>query len=112
MRKIKIINCTPHAVNIIGGETFPVSGIIPRVKEEKKEIKKVKNITIFEKSFSNIEGLPDKCDNIFLIVSALVTQACQDRDDLIVPNTVRDESGKIIGCDSFSILKKGELICG
>jgi len=108
MKNMKIINCTPHPVNIIFGETFPVSGILPRVKEVTRRIGNVNNIPLLMKSLEEVENLPVAKEDTVLIVSALVAQACPDRDDLIVPNVVRDSEGKIIGCDSFSILKQIE----
>ena len=110
MKNMKIINCTPHDVNIItesGNITFPRSGIIPRLTEQQVKINSVNSngieIDIMQKSFSEVEGLPEPKENTIYIVSALVAGAVKNRDDLVVPNdTVRDEAGRIIGCKSLA----------
>ena len=107
---IKVVNCTPHDVNLItenGSITFPRSGIIPRLKEVQNKISSVTvnsiKIDIMKKSFNNVEGLPEPQENTLYIVSALVAGACKNRDDLVVPNdTVRDDQGRIIGCRSLA----------
>lgn len=107
---IKIINCTPHDVNLItenGNITFPKSGIIPRLTESQQKINSVAvngiEIDIMEKSFLEPEGLPEPQEGTIFIVSALVAGAVKGRDDLVVPNdTVRDEEGRIIGCRSLA----------
>jgi hypothetical protein len=99
------------------------SGIVPRLKEVERKIDTFKiNVTrerdvetdgcdngwhlyvdIMEKSFSEVEGLPEPKENTYYIVSALVAGACKNRDDLVVPNdTVRDDQGRIIGCRSLA----------
>ena len=60
-------------------------------------------VKVVNKVFGKVENLPEKQDNVYLIVSSLVAQAAK-RDDLVVPNTIRDENGKIIGCDSFAFI--------
>ncbi len=99
------------------------SGIIPRLKEVQEKIDVVKttatrkselekcgydngwNITvdIMQKSFSEIEGLPEPKKDTYYIVSALVAGAAKDRKDLLIPNElVRDEKGRIIGCKNLA----------
>ncbi len=99
------------------------SGIVPRVKEVENKIDVFKAsvtresdikedgydngwniyIDIMQKSFSEVEGLPEPQENTIYIVSALVAGAAKDRDDLVIPNdTVRDDQGRIIGCRSLA----------
>ena len=110
MKNVKVINCTPHDVNLItksGNITFPRSGIIPRLTEQQVKINSVTvngiEIDIMEKSFNEAEGLPEPQENTYYIVSALVAGAVKGRDDLLIPNDiVRDEKGNIIGCRSLA----------
>lgn len=110
MKKVKVINCTPHDVVIIsesGNITFPRSGIIPRLTEQQVKINSINSngieIDIMEKSFNEPEGLPEPKENTIYIVSALVAGAVKHRDDLVIPNdTVRDEQGRIVGCRSLA----------
>ncbi len=53
----------------------------------------------------NEVGLPQRKDGTFYIVSSITAQAVPDRDDfLMVDGTVRDDSGRIIGCTGFAIM--------
>ena len=104
---IKIINLTPHNVNIIkdNGEKIIVeaSGIVARCTQSTKTLGKINDIPITQSTFGEVEGLPQEEKNIFFIVSRLVLSACKDRHDLLVPNElVRDENGNIIGCRSLA----------
>ena len=99
------------------------SGIVPRVKEVENKIDVFKAsvtreseietdgydngwhlyVDIMEKSFLEVEGLPEPKKDTYYVVSALVAGACKNRDDLVVPNDiVRDEKGRIIGCRSLA----------
>ena len=107
---IKVVNCTPHDVNLIttkGNITFPRSGIIPRLTEQQNKINSINSngieIDIMEKSFNEVEGLPEPKENTIYIVSALVAGAVKNRDDLVVPNdTIRDDQGMIVGCKNLA----------
>ena len=110
MKNIKLVNCTPHDVNLItknGNITFPRSGIIPRLTESQQKVNSVTvngiEIDIMEKSFNEVEGLPEPQENTIFIVSALVAGAVKNRDDLVVPNdTIRDGEGRIVGCKNLA----------
>ena len=110
MKNIKLVNCTPHDVNLVttnGSITFPRSGIIPRLTEQQKKINSINSngieIDIMQKSFSEVEGLPEPKEGTIFIVSALVAGAVKNRDDLVIPNdTIRDEAGRIIGCKNLA----------
>ena len=110
MKNIKLVNCTPHDVSLItekGNITFPRSGIIPRLTEQQNKINSINSngieIDIMEKSFNEVEGLPEPQENTIYIVSALVAGAAKDRDDLVIPNdTVRDDQGRIVGCKNLA----------
>ena len=110
MKNIKLVNCTPHDVNLITESeniTFPRSGIIPRLTEQQVKINSINSngieIDIMEKSFLEPEGLPESQENTIFIVSALVAGAVKNRDDLVIPNDIiRDEEGRIIGCKNLA----------
>ena len=106
----KLINCTPHAVNVILSDgkviSFPPSGIVPRCSQTNKSLGTISlngnEIPLTTTSFGDLVDLPDKVDGVFLIVSRLVANAA-NRDDLLVPNDlVRDDQNIIIGCKSLS----------
>jgi hypothetical protein len=102
----KIINLTPHLVNIVleNEETIKFSPVgNARCKQETKNIGLINGIPITSTSFGEVEGLPEEKEGIYYIVSRLVMSACGNRKDLLVPNDiVRDKEGKIIGCKSLA----------
>lgn len=123
MENMKIINLTPHEINIhipnvwdmeglpnlemnvdhgITTVTIPASGTIARCKTERKVIGNIDGIQITSTVFGEVEGLPEPKEGVVYIVSSLVAQAAKDRTDVFIPDdTVRDEQGNIIGCRSL-----------
>lgn len=95
------VNLTPHPINIVDGDTLLKHEVIPRVSEVEEKIDTINGIDIYKKSYGQVENLPDPVNGTFYIVSAMIALACRDRDDLLIPRTVRDENGRIIGCDGF-----------
>lgn len=109
---VKIVNLTPHAINLVGQDgtqiaVFQPSGNIARCTTNKTVVSTVAvgdtTVNVNRTTFRGVTGLPDEEEGTFFIVSAIVAQAMKgDRYDLlIVDNTVRDEEGQIIGCTSF-----------
>ncbi len=104
---MKIINKTPHPVNIVDENgkniaTFPKADETIRlaVKTERKE--PIGNIPTSVTIFGEPEGLPNYQEGTFYIVSQLVKNALPGRDDLLTPaEVVRNDDGQIIGCKSL-----------
>ena len=109
---MKIINATPHAINIIGDNgnillTVEPSGILVRVSQKTTDAGCITAdgvlIPVTSNIFGDVVGLPDQQDDTIIIVSAMVANACKDRADLALVNqAVRDDKGRIIGCRSLS----------
>lgn len=100
---MKVINLTPHMVNIVDGKSYPSEGVA-RVSEKETQTGMLNGIPLFSKTFGEVVGLPDPQEGILFIVSGLVKAACPNRADLLVPTKlVRDEKGNIIGCQGFAI---------
>jgi hypothetical protein len=101
-----LVNLTPHAVTIIkenGVLTIEPSGIIPRLKEIQECIGSIDGTPIFQKSFGEVENMPEQKEGKVYIVSVLVASALKHRTDVVIPNDlVRDEKGQIIGCKSLA----------
>jgi len=106
----KIINLTPHAVNIYqDGEvvkTYAPSGVVPRVSTSSETIGTIDGFELVETVFGEVENLPPAEADTVYIVSALVRSA-SERTDLISPDTspagaVRDEAGRIVGVKRFT----------
>lgn len=102
--KTKIINLTPHDINIQGLEPISSSGKA-RCKEKNEVIGKVGEIDIIKKEFGEVEGLPPIEDiNVIYIVSLPIAQAVKGiREDCYIPGEIiRDNSGKIVGCKNLA----------
>lgn len=103
----KIINLTPHVINIItDSENIIIepSGTIARCKASNQIIGSLNtNIPVTKTVFGAVENLPEQQECIIYIVSMLVAQSEKHRNDLYFPNdVVRDDKGNIIGCRSLS----------
>ena len=102
-----IKNLTPHVVNYVS-ENGNIISIEPEETPARCYQSTVPDcvldgFNITKSTFGKVENLPEQEDGIFYIVSRMVLSACSDRHDLLVPNEiVRDDSGQIVGCKSFS----------
>lgn len=113
-----LINATPHQIVLLnslkeGILVLEPSGILPRcaVKVEKmpslmvslEQSDDVLEIPISQSILGDVVGLPEKQNNTYFIVSLVVAQKAKEygRDDLLVPDAVRNEKGDIIGCKGF-----------
>lgn len=108
----KIINLTPHSVNVIRDDnsvaiTIEASGNVARCSQTINIVDTIdlNNVTIpvSSSSYGEVVDLPAPQDDTYYIVSRLVMSACPNRQDLLVPNDlVRDEAGRVIGCRSLA----------
>lgn len=130
MRIEKIINATPHQINVLTDvnvnqnvqtkqytanpeliellAVFPPSGILPRVAMSNQLITEMKGIPIEAVVYGDIENLPPQEEGVYYIVSGLVAAAGVhiNRYDLLAPcKLVRDESNSstVLGCLSLQL---------
>ena len=115
-----IHNMTPHTITLIveGVKVdFPSEGIIRASQKDVKVDEIVTDldlgnssagftIPVFSSTFGAPEGVPENLDGIY-IVSSLAFQSLKaagmPMEHFVVPSgTIRDESGKIIGCKGFA----------
>jgi hypothetical protein len=102
---MQIINLTPHKITILGDRKLVLepSGIIPRAEQHREQVGSVDGIPINRVSYGSPVGLPEPKAGTIYIVSALTAKAAKGRKDLyIVDDSVRDESGRIIGCRALA----------
>ena len=102
----KIINLTPHAINITDGPTFPPSGKVARVSVQQVDDGVIGGVPVKKQTFGDIVDLPDPADDTIYIVSALVLSAAKaaGRTDCVAPDTanaVRDDNGHIVSVPGF-----------
>ena len=103
---MKIINCTPHPLNIhhFGGILeLAASGILPRLAVTRENVVPVfgplgEVINVARATLGELTGLPDPQDGVVLITSALVADAAKRPDVMSPGELVRDAQGIIIGC--------------
>jgi hypothetical protein len=108
---IKIINTTPHPVNLIlqdGKEIVFHPEFLVRVKSETISSGNIswhgQEIPLTRTLWGHVEGLPELKEDVLYIVSQLIKDRLPDRKDLLVPSEiVRNDKGHIIGCKAFSI---------
>lgn len=112
----KVINMTPHVINIVGGLSIPPSGMVARCTSTRVQVGTIDidgvTIGINRTTFGNVTVVsndgsvgmfPDQVDGVVFIVSAIVAQAMVGRKDVfIVDDTVRDDSGRIVGCKAVA----------
>ena len=112
---VKIVNLTPHAITVLkNGEEIAVydaSGCIARCESDTVTVGEIAGIPLTETRFGKLylidrdrvkHELPEQQDGTFYIVSALVARVAQREDFIIVDDTVRDDNGRIVGCQSFA----------
>jgi len=105
-----LVNLTPHEVVLVRGETHlvvPPSGTIARAATTRQQVDVLDvdgtTIPVNRVAFGQVENLPDPAEGVWYIVSSIVAQALPERQDLLVPDdTVRDESGRIVGARALA----------
>ena len=103
------VNLTPHEIRVIGAGPngadviIPASGEVARCESSRTVMGYVNNIPVNRTVMGEVQGLPEAVEGVIYITSKIVAEAVPDREDvLIVDETVRDESGRIIGCKAFA----------
>ena len=110
---MKIVNLTPHALNLMpAGPTGPVvtipsSGQVARCATSRVQVDTITvdgvTIPVNRTQFGEVTGLPDPQPDTIFVVSAVVAQAVPNRPDVfIVDDAVRDEQGRIIGARALA----------
>ena len=112
----KLINLTPHPINILDAEgnviyTLPKAEKPLRLAQHTERVGVLNvngnvngvEIPITKTKFGGADELPPKIEGTYYIVSLITVKANPDREDFLFPNElVRDENGNIIGAKSLS----------
>lgn len=117
---MKYINTTPHDINLMletGNLVIKPSGLSFRVAADTEVVRTEQieghAVEVRTRVFHDVvvfDGeeevpLPDEQEGVVYIVSRITAEALPERTDLrMVDGTVRDESGRIIGCTGLSVL--------
>ena len=117
----KLVNCTPHVVCIKGVE-FPPSGSVAIARTYRAAIRSLDIegidalVDVNEVEYLDLIGLPDPVEYMnsagfrvarnFYLVSSIAAQAAKaegrTEDILVVDETIRDDSGRIVGAKSLA----------
>jgi len=105
-----IINCTRQDINIITEEglvsKIKPSGIIPWIEVDREIVCKIEVaqgivLPLYQEILVSTQNIPERIQGTYYIVSAKVADYMQDREDFIMPNLLKDSTGKPIGITSF-----------
>ena len=111
---MQFINITPHSIDLIVSNTkisIPPTGIIARCSVESEQLPTISasfdgmnfEIPLSQTKLGEIVGLPPQLENTYYITSIVVAQKASQlgRQDVLVPDVIRDTKGNIIGCKGF-----------
>lgn len=110
---IEFVNLTPHELNVRKEDgsflTLPPSGEVARVKVATMTMGRIDGVVITGQAFeSDISGVPPRTDGTYYVVSRLAAEALKEEsrvEDILIPGpAIRDEDGKVVGCDGLSVL--------
>jgi len=111
---MKIINLTPHSINFVDASGAPLVTIEPSGQLARVTAKTVNTgevtvgdvtLPVTGTSYGTVEGLPAPEEGTIYVVSSLVASRVPGRLDVFIPNeSVRDDSGRIIGCKSLGYI--------
>lgn len=101
---MKIINLTPHTINIAGHAPINPSGEIARVNFQIIQTGDIEGIPIMETIAHGISGLPAEDTDTMFVVPTMVRQYFPRRRDLLSPaKLLRNSLGIVVGCVGFEI---------
>lgn len=110
---MKLINLTPHVINIHAGDKTIVvnpSGVIARLMVERISLPSVEvdgiTIPIASTILGDLVDMPPPTEGVWYIASALVAQKCTqlNREDTFYPGElIRNDNGFVIGCNGLCI---------
>lgn len=105
---MKMVNLTPHPIVFVDENgravrTIEPSGITVRAHRASVKVYDIDGIPVNRVIFGPVTDLPETEDETIYIVSQIAAQGISERTDVyIVDDTVRDETGRIIGCRALA----------
>lgn len=110
MQLVKLVNCTPHELNIYNGTTWiklAPSGIVPRIEEREiasghMHLNGEESIPIVHNKDGGVVDIPAPKENTIYVCSKLVADRVQRADVMSPGQIIRDEDGRPIGCRGLS----------
>ena len=103
---MKLINLTPHPINLVGVGEIKPSGVIARLEETTQKMGGVyvENVYIplIKKKLGRIINLPTPEKYTIYVVSLPVAQAAHRPDVFAIGESIRDEKGNVVGAKSLA----------
>lgn len=106
---MEIVNLCPHRINLVNGYNETIKDWGPclspaRIDTVMEQAEPIKywgiSIPVKTRRMGEVVNLPDRKEGVMYIVSSLVAELV-DRDDLLLPEIMRDDNNKIVGCVGF-----------
>jgi len=100
-----LVNLTPHDITLLipgGRRDVPRSGTVARVVTEAFDcapIARVRSVRLTPTGV--VEGLPDPVVGTVFIASAMAASVAKRADVVSPGHLVRDDEGRVIGCESL-----------
>jgi hypothetical protein len=119
-RSTRLINCLPHVCTVVVNNnmdtiTIEKSGVIARCVEieeddgnipipvtDAKGNKHSITVPVKRRRYGEVFGLPEPEEDTYYLVSYPVAAALPERSDLLVPDDMLRQDGRIVGCRKFS----------
>lgn len=105
----RIVNLTPHTVNIVNEAgatvaTIAPSGFVARVATKSEKVRETESgIPLFATRYGQVTGLPEPEPDTIYIVSGMLLASVPHRTDVWQPGELlRDEAGRVVGCVGLS----------
>lgn len=101
---MKIVNLTPHSLNLYDESNrlvvvVPPSGDVARVAVRRERVGDADGVPLYRSHYGAVEGLPAPRPGVLYVTSALVLAAVREaRPDVWAPGEpVRDAEGRVVG---------------
>ena len=99
---MKLVNLTPHKINITGYGDIEPSGTIPRSHSYLSQVDSVEGIPIMLATQGDVSNMPPVKKGVLYVVSSYIRECLPERADLLSPSKlIRDQGGNIIGCGAL-----------
>ena len=123
MENVKLINKTPHVLNLImeDGAKISLEPVLPTPRVSSSSVKTasytitdsegIEHIVVREApQFGEVIDLPEPEEGVIYVTSMLVAARAEGRTDLVSPGRqIRNEAGQVIGCLGLQG-KEGEVL--
>jgi hypothetical protein len=121
MKVFKLVNLTPHDINVVNenGEvllTVHPSGTVARCSEQVKKLGDIAvddgkgsfvTMPLIHKTLRKVTDLPEPQEGTLYITSLAVAKAVPERYDVVVPGEAyRDKSGRIVGTIALAVMQE------